>query len=106
MRVGSDLSVAYNKIGDAQKMQGELEAALKSYSDSLGIEERLVKSDPGNAEWQYGLGISNERVGNVQIAQGDLSAALKSYETRNEIISRLAKSDPRNAGWQRDLSVS
>ena len=86
--------------------QGDPKAALKSYSDSLAIRERLAKSDPGNAQWQYDLGISNERVGDVQMAQGDLGAALKSYEARHEIISRLVKADPGNMGWQRDLSVS
>ena len=101
-----DLSVSYNKIGDVQVAQGDLKAALQSYSDSRAIFERLAKSDPGNAGWQYDLGISNERIGNVQFAQGDHAGALRSYRARQEIISRLAASDPGNAGWQRDLSVS
>ena len=88
-----------------QVAQGDLEAP-KSYSDGLSIIERLAQSDPGNAQWQYDLGISNERIGDVQVAQGDLKAALKSYEAKRDIISRLAQSDPGNAYWQRDLSVS
>ena len=35
-----------------QEAQGDLKAALKSYSDSRAIRERLAKSDPGNAGWQ------------------------------------------------------
>jgi hypothetical protein len=46
-----DLSVSYKKIGDVQKAQGDLAAALKSFQDSLAIAERLAQSDPGNAEW-------------------------------------------------------
>jgi hypothetical protein len=88
------------------RWQGDLKAALKSYSDDLAIMERLTQSDPGNAGWQYDLGISNERIGNVQMAQGDLAAALKSYEARQDTISRLAQSDPGNAAWQRDLNGS
>jgi tetratricopeptide (TPR) repeat protein len=101
-----DLSVAHNRIGDTQVMQGSLDAALKSFRDGLVIVDRLTKSDSGNAVWQYDLGISNERIGDVQVAQGDLVGALKSYRAKLGIIDRLTKSDPANAGWQRDLSVA
>jgi tetratricopeptide (TPR) repeat protein len=98
--------VSYIKVGGVQEAQGNFAGALKSYSDSLAIADRLAKSDPGNSGWQYDLGISNERIGNVQMAQGDLGAALRSYEARQAIISRLATSDPGNAGWQYDLGIS
>jgi tetratricopeptide (TPR) repeat protein len=93
-------------LGDIKQRRGPLADALKSYQDGLATAERLAKSDPGNAGWQFDLGISNESIGEVQMAQGDLAAALKSYQARQEIILRLAKSDPGNVGWQRDLSVS
>jgi tetratricopeptide (TPR) repeat protein len=101
-----DLSVTYNKVGDAQVAQGDLKAALKSYSDSLAIFGRLAQSDPGNAGWQRDLSVSYNNVGDVQVAQGDLKAALKSYSDGLAIFERLATSDPGNADWQRDLSVS
>ena len=77
-----------------QVAQDDLAGALKSYRDSLAIFDRLAKSDPGNADWQYNLGVSNERIGDVQVAQGDLAGALKSYRAKFEIIDRLAKSIP------------
>src|SRR6202022_2858957 len=36
-------------LGDIWQKRGHLKAALKSYSDSLAIFERLAQSDPGNA---------------------------------------------------------
>src|ERR1700720_4332092 len=78
-RRNCDLSVSYERVGDVQKAQGDLKAALKSYSDSLAIAERLAKSDPGNAGWQRDLSVSHNKIGNVQVAQGDLPVALKSY---------------------------
>ena len=36
-----DLSVSHNKIGDVQREQGDLAAALTSYRASLAIAERL-----------------------------------------------------------------
>ncbi len=75
--------------------QGDLKAALKSYSDSLAIFERLAKSDPGNADWQRDLSVSYNKVGDVQMAQGDLKAALKSYSDSRAIFERLAQIRPR-----------
>jgi tetratricopeptide (TPR) repeat protein len=93
-------------LGDIWQKRGDLKAALKSYSDSLAIVERLAQSDPGNAGWQRDLSVSYNKVGGVQVAQGDLKAALKSYSDSLAIAERLAQSNPGNAGWQRDLSVS
>ena len=92
--------------GDLCAAQGNLPTAMHAYTGARDVAERLAISDPGNAGWQFDLGISNERIGDVQMAQGNLAAALKSFEAKREIISRLAKSDPGNAGWQRDVSVS
>jgi tetratricopeptide (TPR) repeat protein len=85
-------------LGDIKQQRGDLNGALKSYRDGRAIIDRLAQSDPGNAQWQYDLGIGNERIGNVQLAQGDLGAALKSYQAKHDIISLLTKSDPGNAG--------
>jgi tetratricopeptide (TPR) repeat protein/pimeloyl-ACP methyl ester carboxylesterase len=93
-------------LADIWQKRGDLKAALKSYSDSLAIAERLAKSDPGNAGWQRDLAVSYEKIGDVQEAQGDLKAALKSYSGSLAIAERLAKADPGNKEWQRDLVVS
>jgi hypothetical protein len=48
-----DLSVSYEKVGNVQKVQGDLPGALKSHSDGLAIRDRLAKSDPGTTRgWQ------------------------------------------------------
>ena len=65
------------------------------------IDERLAKSDPGNAGWQHDLSVSlNGSIGDVQLALGNLPAALASYQASHAMFERLAKSDPGNAGWQ------
>src|ERR1700730_7287795 len=48
-------------LGDIWQKRGDLKAALKSYSDSLAIFERLAQSDPGNAGWQRDLSVSYEK---------------------------------------------
>jgi hypothetical protein len=74
-----------------QVAQGDLKAALKSYSDSLAIKERLANSDPGNAGWQRDLAVAWGMVGIVQEAQGNLPGALKSYQDGLVVFQRLAK---------------
>jgi tetratricopeptide (TPR) repeat protein len=93
-------------MGDIEQQRGDLGAALATYQEAETILDRLAKSDPGDAGWQYDLGVNNERIGNVLMARGDLAGALKSYQARQGIISQLTQTDPGNADWQRDLSVS
>jgi tetratricopeptide (TPR) repeat protein len=101
-----DLSAALSRLGDVQKLQRELKAALKSFSESLAITKRLAKSDVQNSEWQRDLSISTEKIGDVQIVEGNLDGALKSYCKSLNIASRLAAVDRSNKRWQRDLSSS
>ena len=101
-----DRSVALVDLGDVQRAQGDLAAALTSYQATLDIISRLAEAAPGNAGWQRDLSVSHDRMGDAQRAQGDLAAALTSYRASLALRERQAKADPGNAGWQRDLSVS
>ncbi|NZD48099.1 tetratricopeptide repeat protein, partial [Sphaerotilus sulfidivorans] len=96
-QVQHNLSIDQDRIGDAQRAQGDLSAALKSYQASMGIRRKLAERDPGNAQWQRGLSVSHDRIGDVQRAQGDLGAALKSFQAGMEIARKLAERDPGNA---------
>ena len=98
--------VLCNHLGRLQQDQGDLAAALRSYSDGRDIRLKLAQSDPSNAQWQRDLSISYDQLGGVQQAQGDLAAALRSYSDGRDIALHLAQSDPSNAQWQRDLSIS
>ena len=63
--------MSYENVGDVQRAQGDLAGALKSYSESLGIHEKLAKQDPGNADRQRDLSVNYGDVGDLQRAQGD-----------------------------------
>src|SRR5262245_33877468 len=67
-------------LGDIKAKRGDLKDALNSYNECLALIESLVKSDPGDAQWQRDLSVSRSKVGDVQKAQGDLGGAFKSYE--------------------------
>jgi eukaryotic-like serine/threonine-protein kinase len=54
-RAQRDLSVCYDRIGDAPRDQGDLPSALTSYKKSLEIAEKLAAGDLANTEWQRKL---------------------------------------------------
>ena len=87
-------SWALTGLGDIKQQRGDLSAALKYYSDSLAISDRLAQSDPGNAGWQRDLSVSYNKIGDVQEAQGDLAGALKSYSDSLAIIDRSRNPTP------------
>ena len=76
--------------------QGDLQAALEAYTAGLAIADRLAKADPGNAGWQYDLGISNERIGTVLQAQGD-------QRQHSRLLRQSARSYP---VWPRRTSAT
>src|SRR5258705_337235 len=90
-KVGKLSRISLHKVGDVQQTQGDLSGALKSYVESLAIDDQLSKSDPSNARWQRDLSVSYDNVGNVQMAGGDLASALKSYRKSLEVRDGLAK---------------
>jgi Flp pilus assembly protein TadD len=101
-----DLSISYDRVGDARSAQGDLGGALESYEHSLALAMRLAEQDPSNASWQRDLSVSLGKIGGVRSARGDLAGALKSYLDALAIAQELAQRDPSNADWQLDLAVS
>lgn len=79
--------------------------ALQNYRDSLLILKTLVKSDPGNSDWQRDLSISYGRVGGMHQAQRSNDKAILAYQDSIEIANILAISDPQFS-WQRDISIT
>ena len=59
--------------------------------------ERLAKSDPSNAGWQYDLAVSYDLIGGLESKNNQLGEAANSYRAGLAIAERLAKSDPSNS---------
>jgi tetratricopeptide (TPR) repeat protein len=100
-----DLSISHERIGEVRQAQGDLDAAVASYTAGMAIIERLAARDPANSERQRDLSVSHNKLGDVKRAQGDVDAAVAAYTAGMAISERLAAGDPANSEWQRDLSV-
>src|SRR5262249_62348773 len=84
----SDLSVSQERIGDVLRAQGNLAAALESYTSAHAIRERLAAADPGNAGWQSDLSVSHETIGGVLRAQGNHAPAPDRHKPTHPICGR------------------
>jgi hypothetical protein len=87
-----------------QEARGDLKAALKSYSDSLAIRERLAQSEPDNAGWQRDLSVSYKNVGGAYRKSNETTKAREALTAGRAIIGKLVEQHPDQARWKRDLA--
>ncbi len=84
-----DLSISLNKVGDAERDGGRLDAALVAYRESLDIFQRLQQALGDTPQVLRDLSVSLERVGEVEHDSGRLDEALAAYRESLEIRQRL-----------------
>jgi tetratricopeptide (TPR) repeat protein len=99
-----DLFVSYINAGNVLAARGDLEEALKSFRDGLGMIEELTQADPNDAGWQRDLLVSCTKIGEVLEVQGKLDEALKSLRYGLITIKPLAIVNPFDRAPQRDLA--
>ncbi len=84
-------SVLYNEIGNVQVAQGDLPAALKSYSAAMEIREVLAKSDPANSGWQAGLAASYGKLGQLMVQMDKPDKALELFRKGRALVAPLVE---------------
>ena len=87
-----------------QQAQGDLKAALKSFSDSLAIGERLAQSDPGNADWQRDLSVSYAKLADAYSKSNETAKARDALAAGRAIIGKLVEQHPDQVQWKQDLT--
>ncbi len=97
-------SKALNQIGEVRIAQGDLEAARRSFDESLALASGLVDREPANRDWLAGLGTVHFWIGNVHWLRGDLDAARTSFEKYLESYRKLVELAPDNEEWQLEVA--
>jgi tetratricopeptide (TPR) repeat protein len=109
-QVARDVSVSLNKLGDflARRGQpGDAEAALKHYTRSLEMSEKLLTANPDSAQAARDVSVSLKNLGNILIQRGqlgDAEAALKNYTRSLEIEQKLLAANPDSAQAKSGIS--
>ncbi len=105
----SEVAACYEAIGDAQAAQGDAAAALRSFRDSLTLQERLAKADPRNTQRQDSLRTGLAKVdglGVLFVRTRDWASALETYRAVLAIAQRLAEAWPDATEWRGNVSVA
>ncbi len=85
---------------------GQTQYAFRRYEKLLEIHEKLVETDPENANHQRTLSITYNKMGDLYSALGEGEKARQAFLKSLEIFERLAASEPDRADYQRDLAAS
>ena len=103
-----DLSLSYNRFGEALAQSGRKMEALEAFQCSLAIRTGLAAERRGedSKESLRDLALSLERVGDQIYDLGRVQEAEESYRHSLEIRERLAIEAPTNRTYQSDLAVS
>jgi predicted Zn-dependent protease len=87
-----------------QQAQGDLKAALKSYSDGLAIRERLAKADPNNAGWQRDLAVSYAKLASAYRKSNETTKAHDALAEGRTILGKLVEQHSDQVQWKQDLA--
>ncbi len=101
-----DLSISYEKLGDALLRMNELAKAADYYRKDVELTEALAKADPADAQARRDLSVSYNRLGNVALRTNELAKAADYYRKGLDLAEALVKDDPADAQARRDLSIS
>jgi tetratricopeptide (TPR) repeat protein len=100
-----DLSVSYNRVGEAVARAGQPEKALDVFRRSLAIgqDRDSTKSDTAR---QRDLAVSHERIGDMLFSLRQPEEAEAEYQAAFDIRRKLADAEPGNRQLQGELAVS
>lgn len=99
-------AIAYERIGDAYILIGQLDKAERHYQTDAAIAQSLLQNDAANTDFKRDVAISQMKLGDVFAARGQWDKALEKYGDYQGRADELVKADVGNADWQRDYAVS
>jgi tetratricopeptide (TPR) repeat protein len=110
MELQRNLSISYDRIGDAQRAQGDLEGARASYSRALEILTKLAALDAENAQWKADLAYSHWEMAYLlgTLPSPDKEQSGSECKSALEILRPLAGEDrlaSEEAGWVREIET-
>jgi tetratricopeptide (TPR) repeat protein len=101
-----ELSLSYNRIGEALARSDRQAEALKAFTTAFEIRKELAQRNPEHLESQRDLAVSFERIGDHRFVNEGPEEALDSYRDAMDIRLMLNIRAPQNRDWIRDLSVN
>ncbi len=105
-RVLSNLGIAYNRLADVYRLQGNAKLALVTYSRVEPIAELLLQKDPRNSAAYSIRAESASRTGMIHESSQDWPAALTAFQKAVAIDSEISARDPGDLRARSNLAAS
>jgi tetratricopeptide (TPR) repeat protein len=99
-------STALINQGDVFTDQGDLDAALKCYQESLSIRQNLFQQNSQSTESQRDVGTALSKIAGNRHARGNFASELANYEQALAIRRGVVKTKPENQEFRHDLSTA
>ncbi len=100
------LSQAYQNLGHAQRLMGDLKAAEGSLGKSVAIAAGLVASHPDDLDLQSDLALRHYARGIIQRRVGNLRGALSSYNESIALGTKVVAARPRHVADRNELATA
>ncbi|MEM6698638.1 MAG: tetratricopeptide repeat protein, partial [Bacteroidota bacterium] len=97
---------AHSGIGNLHTTTGNLNSALKAYTQFYNYYESFLKKDSFNTFYLNNLAISYSKLGETHTALGNLEKAVKFYEKDLELTKQLFEEYPNNVSFKNGLAIS
>jgi tetratricopeptide (TPR) repeat protein len=95
-----------NQLGDLEVKAGDLDRAVRAYTDQLAAGQRLAQLSPGDISQQRDIAICQERIGYVLEAQGKMEDALTYYQQELTTFENLLHGSSSDSSLRFDLAVA
>jgi tetratricopeptide (TPR) repeat protein len=97
-------SQALHQLGQVRQAQGDMQAAVAAYQESLQLISSLAARDSSNREWQLALATSHFYAGDARRIQGDAAGAMQDFSKYRDIAKAQHDRDPADRTWMLELS--
>ena len=97
-------SEALRQLGQVRVEQGDLDAAMHVFAQSLALAEPLARRDPLNGQWQLGLGASHFWVGFIEWRHNEYERALSHFVPYLRITQALVARAPDSLTYRQELA--
>ena len=101
-----DWSVSLEKVGEVQRVLGDVTGARERHEKSLNVRERLVRLTGESPEALRDWSVSLDKVGDVQRLLGDVTGARARYTESLKVSERLVALTGESPEALRDLAIT
>ena len=95
-----------NQLGDLEVKAGDLDRAVRAYTDQLAADHKLAELSPGDSGEERDVAVCEERIAYVLEAQGKVTDAQGYYEQELAGIEQLVHRNSNDSSLRYDLSVA